>query len=256
MKASELMEQLIGLSGEKAGRHRRYLQGRRPPSGDKKVALCCIATPHILRDAHRWGADLLITHEPTYHDNFDYLTPDDPVAIEKQKLVQATGMTIYRYHDHAHSQLPDAIAMGELEQLGWEKERFDGRHTLVLNRPRTVRELAEEIEEKLGIPHVRMAGDTRMTVKTICLCVGAWDMFSIMKQHDAELYICGELCEWQACEYIRDAAELGHRKALLVLGHIASEKAGMKYVEKLVRQIVPGIETRYFDNPNVFSYSK
>lgn len=256
MKASELMEQLIDLSEEKAEDTVDTCKAGDPNREIQKVALCCIATPSILRQAHAWGADLLITHEPTYHDNFDHLHADDLVAAEKRRLVESTGMTIYRYHDHAHSQLPDAIAMGELEQLGWDKEEFDGRLLLTLHQPRPVRELAREIGEKLGIAQVRLAGNPETTVKTVALGFGARNMLELMKQQEADLYISGELCEWNACEYIRDAAELGHRKALLVLGHISSEKAGMKYVEKLVRQIVPGIETRYFDNPDVFSYSE
>ena len=32
----------------------------------KKLATCFIATPEVIRAAADWGADLLITHEPTY----------------------------------------------------------------------------------------------------------------------------------------------------------------------------------------------
>lgn len=254
MNAQQLMERLFALAGQRIEDTVDTCKAGDPAKEVQKVALCCIASPSILRQAHAWGADLLITHEPTYHDNFDCLHADDLVATEKRRLVEATGMTIYRYHDHAHAALPDVIAMGELEELGWDKEEFDGQLLLTLHQPRPVRELAREIGERLGIAQVRLAGHPETTVKTAVLGFGARNMLELMNQQEADLYISGELCEWNACEYIRDAAELGHRKALLVLGHISSEKAGMKHAQKLVQRIAPGIETRYFDNPDVFTY--
>ncbi len=255
MNAAKLMEELIQLSTEKTEDTVDTCKAGDPNRELHKVALCCTATPDIIRQAHTWGADLLITHEPTYHDHYDHLSDDDPIALEKKAFIESTGMTIYRYHDHAHSNQPDSIAMGELEELGWEKERFDGRFGLILSQPRTAKELAKEIEEKLGITHVKMVGKTDFPVKKICFCVGAWDMLQKMKTSDADLFVSGELSEWQACEYIRDSVELGHQKALLVLGHIASEKAGMKYVEKLVKKIDPSLETKYLDCPEIFSYN-
>ena len=254
MNAQQLMERLFALAGQRIEDTVDTCKAGDPAKEVQKVALCCIASPSILRHAHAWGADLLITHEPTYHDNFDRLHADDLVATEKRRLVEATGMTIYRYHDHAHAALPDVIAIGELEELGWDKEEFDGQLLLTLHQPRPVRELAREIGERLGIAQVRLAGHPETTVKTAVLGFGARNMLELMNQQEADLYISGELCEWNACEYIRDAAELGHRKALLVLGHISSETAGMKYAQKLVQPIAPGIATRYFDNPDVFMY--
>ncbi len=212
--------------------------------------------PNLIRQAHAWGADLLITHEPTYHDHWDILAKDDTIGQEKQALIASTGMTLYRYHDHAHATRPDAITMGELEQLGWEKEAFDGQFSLTPRQPRTARELAMEIVEKLEITYVRMVGVTDQPMQRIAFCVGAWGMIDIMKHTDAELFISGERSEWQACEYIRDAVELGHSKALLVLGHIQSEKAGMRYVEKQIHQHFPELETKYLDCPEIFTYTK
>lgn len=150
MNAQQLMERLFALAGQRIEDTVDTCKAGDPAKEVQKVALCCIASPSILRQAHAWGADLLITHEPTYHDNFDRLHADDLVATEKRRLVEATGMTIYRYHDHAHAALPDVIAMGELEELGWDKEEFDGQLLLTLHQPRPVRELAREIGERAG----------------------------------------------------------------------------------------------------------
>ena len=33
-----------------------------------KVCVCCIATVEVIKEAQAWGAQMLITHEPTFHD--------------------------------------------------------------------------------------------------------------------------------------------------------------------------------------------
>ena len=54
---------------------------------------------------------------------------------------------------------------------------------------------------------------------------------------DVEVLLCGEIHEWETSEYVRDALRLGHRKALVVFGHAASEEAGMQ-------EIVPWLQAR------------
>lgn len=85
----------------------------------KKLATCFIATPEVIRAAADWGADLLITHEPTYYDHRDYdgNIPNNPVMQAKKALLDGTGMTVYRLHDHMHAGRPDGIIAGELKKL-------------------------------------------------------------------------------------------------------------------------------------------
>ena len=73
MNAQQLMERLFALAGQRIEDTVDTCKAGDPAKEVQKVALCCIASPSILRQAHAWGADLLITHEPTYHDNFDRL---------------------------------------------------------------------------------------------------------------------------------------------------------------------------------------
>ncbi|MCI8554678.1 MAG: hypothetical protein HFJ80_07020 [Clostridiales bacterium] len=253
MTARRLMEQLFRLAAEEAEDTVDTCKAGDPDREVRKAALCCMATPRILRDAQSWGADLLITHEPLYY----CIDAHDGLVREKRALVESTGMTIYRDHDHAHANRPDSIAQGILERLGWQQEDFDGRDILKLSSPRSARQLAEEMEQKLGFTHVRIAGAADLPVQTIALCLGASSRTPVlMRREDVELVVVGEFCEWQVGEYIRDAAELGHRKALLALGHVSSEKEGMRCVEQQVRAADPSIETRFFDNADLYSYTR
>ena len=65
MKAYALMDQLIALSEHREEETVDTCKAGDPERELKKVAVCCIATPDVIRQAAAWGADLLITHEPT-----------------------------------------------------------------------------------------------------------------------------------------------------------------------------------------------
>jgi putative NIF3 family GTP cyclohydrolase 1 type 2 len=83
----------------------------------KKVAVAMFATPAVIKNAHDWGAEMLIVHEPTYYNHFDVHT-DDPLEVEKRKLLEESGITVYRFHDVPHYSARDMIAEGMLETLG------------------------------------------------------------------------------------------------------------------------------------------
>ena len=162
-------------------------------------------------------------------------------------------MTVYRYHDHAHSARPDWIASGELEALGW-KGSFDGDKQVFLDTPATPLELARQIEERLHIAHVRIVGATDRPVRKIAACFGAWNMLDIIRESDAECFISGETSEWQVLEHIRDAYQMGENVSMLVLGHMGSEKDGMRYLAAYLTRTYPDFESRYFDCGEVYTY--
>ena len=70
-----------------------------------------------------------------------------------------------------------------------------------------------------------------------------------------EIIITGEICEWALGEHVRDAAQLGYRKAILVLGHIGSERDGMKYTALILKERQPQLDVRYFECGEVYTYS-
>ena len=207
----------------------------------KKLATCFIATPEVIRAAADWGADLLITHEPTYYDHRDYdgNIPNNPVMQAKKALLDGTGMTVYRLHDHMHAGRPDGIIAGELKK--------------------TAREIAAELEKKWGLARVRMAGDLDTPMDGVYLMIGAFGEENHMKQlqkDDCQVLVVGETSEWRIGEYIRDAHQLGFHKALLVCGHVGSERGGMEVLAEEIARQHPDIECRYFEVGEVYSYLK
>ena len=69
------------------------------------------------------------------------------------------------------------------------------------------------------------------------------------------MVVVGEACEWHHYEYARDAAQLGRKKAVLVLGHVGSERDGMAYIASLLAARLPDVEFRYFDCGEVYTYA-
>jgi putative NIF3 family GTP cyclohydrolase 1 type 2 len=205
-----------------------------------------------------WGADLLIVHEPTYYSHMDRIS-NDPVSQAKLALVEESGLVIYRYHDHMHFRDIDLITEGELHHLGLEgtvqKTPYKASYILKLQVPVTARELARRMEKELHIAHVRMVGSLDASVTRIAACFGTpQGVFELMKHEDIELVLTGEACEWQLGEYARDAAALGLHKAMIVMGHIGSERDGMRLLAERLQERYDSFETKYFECGEVYEY--
>lgn len=260
MKASEIMEELFSLAEHfliedtcdtcKAGN---------PDNEVTKVAVSMFATPDTVRQARDFGAQLFITHEPTYHNHMDHHS-NDPIECEKRRLLEESGMAIYRYHDHPHCADPDMISTGMLRAMGLEcvEEPTDVFDLLRLhfNTPVTPRQLAGLLEDRLGIAHIRIAGSADMPCNELsCMFGTPGGVFEELRNTACQILLTGEICEWALGEYARDAAQLGHKKAILVLGHIGSERDGMKYIAEVLNRRHPELEVKYIECDEVYTYS-
>lgn len=261
MKAKDIMDELFGLAREKelAGRTCDTLKAGDPEKEVGRVAISMFATPEIVRAAKNWGAELLIVHEPTYYNHWDE-HGEDWLEVEKRRLIESTGLTIYRYHDHPHYASPDMIAAGEIGTFApgltiEETERF-GKTCITLPKPTTPRELAKLLEEKLNIAHIRIAGAADEPCQHVsCLFGSPGGVKDELSLKESEIILVGETCEWSDLEYARDASQLGYRKAVLVMGHAGSEREGMAYTAKRLKELHPELDVRYFDCGEVYTYS-
>lgn len=86
----------------------------------------------VIREAARLGANLIITHEPTFRtheDETDRLS-DSGVFAAKKALPDEYGIVIWRDHDRIHGGKPsnkpehiDGIFYGIMKELGWASPR-------------------------------------------------------------------------------------------------------------------------------------
>ena len=116
MKAFELFNEIIE-GGRADTKTCDTLKAGDPNKELKKVAVTMFATVDTVKRAKEWGADMLIVHEPTYYDHFEEID-ELPVVKEKRKLIEESGITIYRYHDYMHHRDIDQSPEGEVYYLG------------------------------------------------------------------------------------------------------------------------------------------
>ena len=228
-----------------------------PDKKVNKVAVAMFATVSVIKDAIEWGADFMIVHEPLYYNHYD-VHSDEKIESLKRELLENSGITVYRYHDYAHFAKPDVIASGMLCAMELDgKIEYTDTFDLVrvaLNDATSPKELAGKIEQKLNINKVRIAGCSDVPVKKISCMFGApGGLLKELRRDECEVLIAGEVSEWSLCEYARDATELGYPKSVLVLGHIGSERDGMKYLAKQMTECFSEIEVKYFECGEVYS---
>lgn len=216
----------------------------------KKVAVTMTASVDVIRQVCDWNADLLIVHEPTFYDHFDKRLADDPVVQAKDKMLADAGIPVWRFHDHPHHKAKDMIGEGTVRSLGLQGQwinRAWAVNRLLLDSPATPREIAEKFRD-LGAKHLRLAGNLDQPCRMISLCLGTpGGVFEELRDPDVEIVLTGEASEFRLGEYARDAGALGMKKTLMILGHIPSEKEGMRYLADVIRERFPDLNTKYFE---------
>lgn len=259
MKAIELIEE-IRKSGKAPEITCDTVKSGDPEKELSKVAVSMFATVKVIKEAAAWGADMLLVHEPTYYAHLED-GPETSVTRAKRDLIEKSGLVIYRHHDRMHASDPDGITEGELRYLGLtgkiEKTPYFASYIMTLDEPKTATELALTMEERLRIKHVRIAGEKRKKAKTLALCFGTpGGIFELISDDRVDALLIGEACEWQIAEYARDAAELGYNKSLIVMGHIGSERDGMKFLTGKLQSSYPDIDFKYFECEEVYTYTE
>lgn len=218
-----------------------------------RVAVSMFATVEILQQAKDWGADLLIVHEPVLLQN-----AEAQASRAKAEQVRSAGFPIYRDHDHAHASDPDLITEGGLRALGLhgkiEKTPYYASYLFQSDTTVTARELLNRMQNGLGLRYVRLAGEMDHPASRLAVCFGApGGVYELLCREDVEILLVGEACEWNLCEYARDAVALGFHKSVIVMGHIGSEREGMKLLAERIAHRHPELEVRYFECGEVFA---
>src|ERR1700761_3497910 len=89
----------------------------------KGVAVTMMATLDVIERAVASGKNMIITHEPTFyvHEDTTAELANDPTMKYKLDFIRKHDVAVFRFHDHWHAHHPDGIAVGMMQQLGWEK---------------------------------------------------------------------------------------------------------------------------------------
>lgn len=216
------------------------------------IVTTMMATMDVLERAAASGKNLIITHEPTFCDHLDKAAAldgaHDAVLTAKKAFIAKHGLVVWRFHDHWHRRRPDGIDQGMARALGWEKFRLPGEPARFAIPETDLGTLVVAIKTKLGARAMRVVGDPRMKLTKVALLAGAGASTSQMLalgRDDVDVELIGETHEWETVEYARDAVAQGRHKALIIVGHVPSEQAGMEESARWLKTFVTEVPIEY-----------
>ena len=214
------------------------------------IATTFMATLDVLERAAASGKNLIITHEPTFYTHLDHTDAfaNDPVFLAKKAFIDKHGLVVWRFHDHWHMRNPDGVLVGVTDALGWKKFQTKQNEPYYVLPETTVAGLAASIRDRMKIRTVRVVGDPKMKVTKVGLAMGASGTeahIAMLRRADVEALLIGESPEWETIPYVRDAATEGRHKALIVLGHVPSEEAGMDECARWLKTFVPEVPVEF-----------
>lgn len=258
----ELLEKLDHFHGANITRNWTVdtLKCGSPDMDVRRVAVTMFPTVEVIRRASAEGIQLLIAHEPIFYHDKETVDPADPVMSAKKALLEHSGLAVYRYHDHPHWMSPDLIDEGTIRAAGipgkitgapfWAVTVFE------MDRPMSARVFAETMERNLHTRHIRIAGAMDGLGKRVVFACGTpGHITECLKNDDYDFIVTGEVCEWEMAEYARDFGALYGKKALFVLGHEVSERAGMQELVRLMQEAFPELRISYLDSGDVYHFT-
>ncbi|MGN6711606.1 Nif3-like dinuclear metal center hexameric protein [Anaerocolumna jejuensis] len=235
-----------------------------------KIVTSFMATVEVIQKAIDIGANLIITHEPTWftgRDTTDWLQ-NDPVYLEKKELIEKHNIAIWRFHDYMHMGKEDGIYRGYELEFDWAKYKIHNPDAFshfgaCYQIPKTtLKELCGYFKDKLNMEIIQIVGNPQMSVERAGVLVGGGSLglgieelpMKLMNENQLDLLICGDITEWTISAYVRDAAAMGMNKGMLVLGHERSEEMGMKHLGSWMKDVVKGIDVIFIDAGEPFKY--
>ena len=222
------------------------------------IAVTMMATLDVLQRAAEKGQNLIITHEPTFYNHLDIpegMAQNDPVWTAKRTFIEKHGLVVWRFHDHWHKREPDGILLGMVRALGWQTYQNPANQYLFTMPETTLEKLATEVAERLDTPVLRVVGNPEMKVTRVALSPGAAGFVRetrALASDNVELLLVGETREWETVEYAADAVSAGKSKALIVIGHVPSEQAGMEECARWLKTFVKDVPIQFVPTPQPF----
>jgi putative NIF3 family GTP cyclohydrolase 1 type 2 len=219
------------------------------------IAVMAMASLAGIKAAAASGSNLVVTYDPAFwsgNDDLDRLEGDAQFA-EKRDFLRAHNMVVFNLHDHWRDRMPDGIAIGMAQALGWEKQAATDPNLFRLP-PTSLLALARRLGEKLDDRTLRVVGDPKLSVATVAAAWGnAAQMPTIgLLNGPADVVICGYSHEWEAVEYCQDMIAAGGQKGMILLGQAASVQLGMKYCADWLGSFITEVAVRFVPLPEPY----
>jgi putative NIF3 family GTP cyclohydrolase 1 type 2 len=232
-----------------------------PETAVRGIAVTMMATLDVLQRAAASGRNLVITHEPTFYNHQGETSAlqreQDRVYKAKVDFMTANRMVVWRFHDSWHDRRPDGILTGMVRALGWDAYQQKEVPQIFAMPETTLGALARSIKQKLDARTLRIVGNPAMKVTRVGLQPGFMGFeFNrrLLQRDDVQVEVIGEGHEWEIVAYAADAVTAGLDKALIVIGHIPSEQAGMDECVSWLKAFVTEVPVEFVPATQPFEF--
>ena len=236
------------------------------------VVTTCFASSDVIRRAHAIGANLIISHEALFWnhgDHQDWLA-DNKTYIEKKKLLDDTGITVWRDHDYIHSGIPvngiyvDGIFHGVMKKLGWENYlACSPERPLQFDiAAMSAEELSKKLIHAFNLNEIRVIGARTGMIHKVGIVSHVFgpaerdnQILNEVEKNGYEAVLTMELTDFTLNEYVRDSAMLGMQKTIFAIGHFNLEEPGMEYMTSYLPEVIgEGLKVTFLQSADGFTY--
>ena len=207
LTALQLIQRVIAQSGApNRPQTVDHVSAGDPTQAVTGIAVMVQATLEGLRQAANAKANLVFTYDPVFWATGDDLTrmETDALFLEKRDFIRAHNLVVFNLHDHLRDSMPDRIAAGMAQALGWQSD--PASINLFRRPPITLLALAQELGAKLDDKSLRVVGDPGLPVATIAASFGNTQQMPGIALLNSRIYVlvCGYAREWDVVEYAQD----------------------------------------------------
>jgi putative NIF3 family GTP cyclohydrolase 1 type 2 len=221
------------------------------------IITCMFATMNVLKQAVDKNCNLVVVHEPLYYNHLDETDKlqNDPVFLEKKRFIADHKLVIWRFHDNIHTMKPDGIETGMVARLGWKNYEVNGSTSQFVLPTTNLKELVKYLKQIFPKNAFYIVGNPEMKLSNVRLAVGAPGStrhIMLLENKNVDVVIAGEAQQWETYEYMRDAVDQGRNKAIVFLGHINSEEAGMDYCSSWLKTFIKDVPVYFVESGSSF----
>jgi putative NIF3 family GTP cyclohydrolase 1 type 2 len=230
----------------------------------KKIGTCWMPYWETCKKAVESGVNVLVTHEPTFYTHWDldekqgdyYKSPEFTknqyleLVDRKKKWINENGLVIIRNHDTMDALKDVGIPFALGQFLGFANTEIIASQTyynVYRIKSQPAEKVAGMIAQKLaqfGQPGVAFYGDPEFPVSSIgigtgCICNPM--EFADLKP-DMFIAIDDVVRTWTQTTFASDSGQ-----PLIVINHGTSEEAGMRMLNRIIKNKFPLLETIHFE---------
>lgn len=261
MTAQEVFSEIIKQTGAKQIPNTvDVVKDGDPQTRVTGIVTTMFATMDVLKKAVELNCNMIIAHEPLYYNHLDNKDQfmKDAVFLEKQKFIKDHNLVVWRFHDYIHSIRPDGIMQGMVSKLGWKKYMTGDNYSQFTMPETTLEGLLKELKKSFPGSTFYVIGNKDLKVKNVRLAPGAPGSamhIRLLEDNNVDVVIAGEAQQWETYEYTRDAVSQGRKKAIVFLGHVPSEEAGMEWCATWLKGFLKGIPVQFVESgPSYWAY--